>query len=61
LNEVYDLFIDLDATEDQLDFPVLYANARRGIVRRTPDGPTRPLTPLFEEILKNVPAPRTTT
>jgi GTP-binding protein len=58
LNEVYDLFIDLDATEDQLDFPVLYANARRGIVRRTPDGPDEPLTPLFEEILKTVPAPR---
>jgi GTP-binding protein len=58
LNEVYDLFIDLDATEEQLDFPVLYANARRGIVRRTPDGPDEPLTPLFEEILKTVPAPR---
>jgi GTP-binding protein len=58
LNEVYDLFIDLDATEDQLDFPVLYANARRGIVRRSPDGPDEPLTPLFEEIIKTVPAPR---
>jgi len=58
LNEVYDLFIDLDATEDQLEFPVLYANARRGIVRRTPDGPDEPLTPLFEEIMKTVPAPR---
>jgi len=58
LNEVYDLFIDLDATEDQLEFPVLYANARRGIVRRSPDGPDEPLTPLFEEILKTVPAPQ---
>ena len=58
LNEVYDLFIDLDATEDQLEFPVLYANARRGIVRRSPDGPDEPLTPLFEEILKTVPPPR---
>jgi GTP-binding protein len=58
LNEVYDLFIDLDASEDQLDFPVLYANARRGIVRRTPDGPDEPLTPLFEEIVKTVPPPR---
>jgi len=58
LNEVYDLFIDLDATEDQLEFPVLYANARRGIVRRSPDGPDEPLTPLFEEILKTVPAPK---
>jgi GTP-binding protein len=58
LNEVYDLFIDLDATEDQLEFPVLYANARRGIVRRTPDGPDEPLTPLFEQILTTVPAPQ---
>ncbi|HEX4823397.1 MAG TPA: translational GTPase TypA [Candidatus Polarisedimenticolaceae bacterium] len=58
LNEVYDLFIDLDATEDQLDFPVLYANARRGIIRRSPDGPDEPLTPLFEEILKTVPPPK---
>jgi GTP-binding protein len=58
LNEVYDLFIDLDATEEQLEFPVLYANARRGIVRRSPDGPDEPLTPLFEEIVRTVPAPR---
>ena len=57
LNEVYDLFIDLDATEEQLEFPVLYANARRGIVRRTPDGPDEPLTPLFEEIIRTVPPP----
>ena len=35
LDEVYDLFIDLDATEEQLDFPVLYANARKGICRPT--------------------------
>jgi GTP-binding protein len=58
LNEVYDLFIDLDATEDQLEFPVLYANARRGIIRRDPEGPDEPLTPLFEEIVRTVPAPR---
>ncbi len=58
LNEVYDLFIDLDATEAQLEFPVLYANARRGIVRRSPEGPDEPLTPLFDEILRTVPPPR---
>ncbi len=57
LNEVYDLFIDLDATEDQLDFPVLYCNARKGLSRRTPDGPDEPLTPLFEQILQTIPAP----
>ena len=43
LNEIYDLFIDLDATEDQLDFPVLYAIARDGICRTTPDGEDRKL------------------
>ena len=58
LNEVYDLFIDLDASEQQLDFPVLYANARRGIVRRPADGPDEPLTPLFEQILETVPPPQ---
>ncbi len=58
LNEVYDLFIDLDATEDQLDFPVLYCNARRGTCRRSPDGPETALGPLFDEILRSVPAPR---
>jgi GTP-binding protein len=57
LNEVYDLFIDLDATEDQLDFPVLYCNARKGLSRRTPDGPDEPLTPLFEQILLTIPTP----
>jgi GTP-binding protein len=58
LNEIYDLFIDLDATEDQLDFPVLYCNARRGTCRRSPDGPETTLELLFEEILRSVPAPR---
>ena len=58
LNEVYDLFIDLDATEDQLDFPVLYCNARRGTCRRSPDGPETTLEPLFDEILRSVPVPR---
>ncbi len=57
LNEVYDLFIDLDATEDQLDFPVLYCNARRGMVRRDPDGADETLAPLFDEILRTVPPP----
>jgi GTP-binding protein len=57
LDEVYDLFIDLDATEEQLDFPVLYCNARRGLCRATPDGPDEALIPLFEEILRTVPPP----
>ncbi len=58
LDEVYDLFIDLDATEDQLGFPVLYTNARAGLCRRTPDGADSRLGPLFEEILRTIPAPR---
>jgi GTP-binding protein len=57
LNEVYDLFIDLDATEDQLEFPVLYANAKDGIARTAPDGPGRDLRPLFEALATHVPPP----
>jgi GTP-binding protein len=57
LNEIYDLFIDLDATEEQLDFPVLYTNAKAGIALTDPDGAGRDLTPLFETILAFIPAP----
>ncbi len=57
LNEVYDLFIDLDAHEDQLDFPVLYTNARQGTCRLEPEGPDSTLEPLFEEIVRTVPPP----
>jgi GTP-binding protein len=58
LDEIYDLFIDLDATEDQLDFPVLYTNARAGTATRDPKDPGRTLEPLFETILATVPPPR---
>jgi GTP-binding protein len=57
VNEVYDLFIDLDATEDQLDFPILYCIAKKGIVRESLDGASENLQPLFEAILKTIPAP----
>src|SRR5437867_3986925 len=57
LDEIYGLFIDLDAMEDQLDFPVLYTNARKGTVRRTIDGEETSLAPLFDAILGTVPAP----
>jgi GTP-binding protein len=57
LDEVYDLFIDLDATEDQLDFPVLYTNARTGVARTEPDGTGEDLRPLFEALVRHVPAP----
>jgi GTP-binding protein len=57
LEAIYDLFIDLDASEGQLDFPVLYTNARAGRCRTAPDGEDATLGPLFEEILRTVPAP----
>src|SRR5256884_6766497 len=58
LNEIYDLFIDLDAHEDQLEFPVIYTNARAGTCRFSPDGEDHRLAPLFEQIVKTIPAPR---
>ena len=58
LDEVYDLFIDLDADESQLDFPVLYTDARRGTATRSLAEPGRTLEPLFEALLATVPAPR---
>jgi GTP-binding protein len=57
LNEVYDLFIDLDATESQLEFPVLYTNAKTGVARTEADGPGDDLRPLFEAIVEHVPPP----
>src|ERR1700710_2801292 len=57
LNEIYDLFIDLDAQEDQLDFPVLYAVAKNGVAKISLDDPSEDLQPLFEAIIKHIPAP----
>src|SRR3989442_15666237 len=59
LNEIYDLFIDLDATEEQLDFPIIYTNAREGIARLSPDenGDAGDLRPLFDGIVKHIPGP----
>jgi GTP-binding protein len=57
LNELYDLFIDLDAREDQLDFPVLYTNAKAGTASNAPDAPGEDLRPLFEAILTQIPPP----
>jgi GTP-binding protein len=58
LNEVYDLFIDLDATEEQIEFPVLYTNARDGSASTAVDGRGENLQPLFEAIVEHVPPPR---
>src|SRR3954452_24927102 len=57
LNEVYDLFIDLDATEDQLDFPVVYTNAKAGTATKNLEEPGENLHALFEAIVKNIPPP----
>jgi GTP-binding protein len=58
LNEIYDLFIDLDAGEDQIDFPVLYTNARAGTAGTDPGTPAADLRPLFDAIVEHVPPPR---
>lgn len=57
VNEVYDLFIDLDAADDQIDFPILYAISRDGIAKHELDHESDNLQPLFEQILKTVPPP----
>ena len=60
LNEVYDLFIDLDATEEQLDFPIIYTNARAGVAMLSIDGnadAAGDLRPLFEAIVSHIPGP----
>src|SRR3989441_1151926 len=57
VNELYDLFIDLDATEEQLEFPIIYTNARAGIARTSLDDASGDLRPLFEAILRHIPEP----
>ena len=57
LNEIYDLFIDLGADEDLLDFPVLYTIAKTGVAKLSLDDPSDNLRPLFDAILKYIPAP----
>src|SRR4051812_11736957 len=58
VNEVYDLFIDLDATEDQIDFPVIYASAKAGTASLSMDAQGPDLRPLFDAIVDSVPPPR---
>jgi GTP-binding protein len=58
LNEIYDLFIDLDAKEDQLDFPVLYTNAKLGTAATDMNAPGEDLRSLFDAILKTIPLPQ---
>ncbi len=58
LDEVYDLFIDLDAAEEQIDFPVIYANAKAGTASLDPGDPGRSLRPLLDAIAERIPPPR---
>jgi GTP-binding protein len=58
INEVYDLFIDLDAREDQIDFPIVFTNARLGQAKRHLEDEAHDLRPLFEAILNQIPPPR---
>jgi GTP-binding protein len=57
LDEVFDLFVSLDANDEQLDFPTLYASGRNGYAGYDPDAREGDLTPLFEKIVEHVPAP----
>jgi GTP-binding protein len=57
LNEIYDLFIDLDATEEQLEFPVIYTNAKQGVAKLNIEEDSDNLIPLFEMIMKTIPPP----
>jgi GTP-binding protein len=58
VNEVYDLFIDLDADDEQIEFPILYAVSRDGVAKYELDHDGRDLQPLFEEIVRTIPPPR---
>ena len=58
VDEVLDLFIELGADDDQLEFPVIYASGRDGYATTDPAVPGKDMTPLFEAILKYVPAPK---
>jgi GTP-binding protein len=57
LDEIYNLFFDLDATEDQIDFPILYAIGREGVAQKTAEEKGQDLTPLFQAILDEIPPP----
>lgn len=57
LDEIYDLFIELDAREDQLDFPIIYASGRDGWAVKELKDDRKDLTPLLESIIKDIPAP----
>jgi GTP-binding protein len=57
VNEVFDLFVELNASDEQLEFPVVFASAKTGIASRSATEPGRDLMPLFETIMERIPAP----
>jgi GTP-binding protein len=57
INEVYDLFIDLDAREDQIEFPIIFTNAKLGLAKRHLEDESKNLRPLFDAILERIPPP----
>ena len=58
VNEVFDLFAALDATDEQLDFPILYGSAKQGWMAAAPEGPKQNMAPLFDLVLKHVEPPK---
>jgi GTP-binding protein len=58
VDEIYELFLDLDATDEQIEFPILYSVSRAGIAKKNLDDDSKDLQPLFEQIVETIPAPR---
>ena len=58
VNEIYELFLDLDATDEQIEFPILYSVSREGIAKRLLQDKSTNLRPLFDQIVETIPAPR---
>jgi GTP-binding protein len=58
VNEIYELFLDLDATDEQIEFPILYSISREGMAKRLMTDESKTLQPLFEQIVTTIPAPK---
>jgi GTP-binding protein len=57
VDEIYELFLDLDATDAQIEFPILYAISREGIAKKSLDEESKSLRPLFDQIVETIPTP----
>ena len=58
VDEIYELFLDLDATDEQIDFPILYCVSRDGVAKKNLDDQSTNLQPLFEQIVQTIPSPK---